>query len=77
MASIHKGCSLPFDLIKEHRRKREELRALLWEAGKAIFFKVTFNGAMSKCLLRAEEKSREGCNKKETKATLIMGEAVL
>lgn len=51
MESIHKGCSLPFYLIKEHRRKREELRGPLWEAGKAIFFEVTFNGAMNKRLL--------------------------
>lgn len=36
---------------KDKRQKRGELRIPLQEAGKAIFFKMMFNGMMSRCSL--------------------------
>lgn len=58
MTFIHKGCSVPFYLIKDNRHKREEPRRPLQEAGKAIFFKILLNGMRSRCLLWTEGESK-------------------
>ena len=51
---LHSSSQRLFSILlspKDKRQKRGELRIPLQEAGKAIFFKVMFNGMMSRCSL--------------------------
>lgn len=77
MKFLHKGCPVPFELRKNNRHTREELRRPLQEAGKAIFFKITINGMISRCLLWSEEGSRERIKPEENKTTISQGNYAL